>query len=117
MVKENDIRINQTYELFGEVKTLSFSDFSDFSFLCENLNPIKISRSILEGIGCEFDCYTSIWHLGSYQIYENDNGEFEFCFFRYGEWHMQITYLHQLQNIYFALTEGEEIKDFEIKPK
>ena len=53
--------------------------------------------------GCNEKDFTN----GDYNIFINSIGEVNFLFFREGDWYQKISYVHQLQNLYFALTGSE----------
>src|SRR5690606_5107604 len=67
--------------------------------------PIPLTEEILLKIGFVKDTETSYrWYLGEYFTYDLDDGGFRFE----GIWINPIVkYLHQLQNLYFALTNQE----------
>lgn len=74
---------------------------------------IELTPEILKKCGFEFkptgeEVYEQIWKIGAFEIWEHDSG---FCHdFHHGG---DVNHLHQLQNLYFALT-GEELT---FKPK
>lgn len=45
---------------------------------------------------------------GVYNLFINSLGEVNFYFFKEGDWYQKIDYVHQLQNLHFALT-GKEL--------
>jgi len=79
-----------------------------FSTKRDLIEPIPLTPEILENAGFEFkptgeEVFERIWKIGSFEIWEHDSG---FChdYCNGGDIHS----LHQLQNLYFALT-GEEL--------
>lgn len=88
---------------------------------CKRLYPIPLTHEILEGCGFEKidkivlnretnSTYYNYFWKGEFMLGEN-NGEFIFGRFLNSskeQYLNNIKYLHQLQNIYFALT-GEEL--------
>jgi len=79
------------------------------SCLEKEVMPINLTQEWLINFGFKLNKDTSIWHLGCYQIFEDELGFFYFCLFRLGEWHHHIEYAHTLQNLYFCITNGEEL--------
>lgn len=74
-----------------------------------NPQPIPLTPEILEMAGFVFcptgdEVYEQIWSIGAFEIWEHDEG---FCH----DYHIggAVDYLHQLQNLYHALTCGEEL--------
>lgn len=67
------------------------------------IEPIHLTEELLLRLGFEHDeDYDELWTLKSFWIDKTDGG------FIYDN-HNLIQHVHQLQNIYFALT-GEELK-------
>lgn len=71
----------------------------------EELSPIPITEEIL--LKCGFfkeEDRSYRWYLGEYFTYDLDDGGFKYE----GAWiRPLIKYLHELQNLYFALTQTE----------
>ena len=79
------------------------------SYVWEAIKPIPLTEEWLlkfgfsEIGGCNEKDFTN----GDYNIFINSIGEVNFLFFREGDWYQKIDYVHQLQNLYFALTGSE----------
>ena len=104
---EKELRIGNwvEYPLIGFKKIRAGEDIDDIS---DNAGmPIPLSPEILEKAGFEKDS-VGYFNNGIYCMKFNNNT----CKWSFGEWYMgqfcEIKYLHQLQNLYFALT-GEEL--------
>lgn len=79
----------------------------------ECLKPISLTEKWLLKLGFQ-EHPNDYYYLGGYKIrfdLDNDLNPIKFCFlfFDIGDWEMEIKYVHQLQNLYFALT-CEELK-------
>lgn len=76
----------------------------------ENVEPILLTEEWLLKFGFEkCDSYFEQgYSLGKYKSFSNSLGEINFCLFDFGDWYQPIKFVHQLQNLYFALT-GEEL--------
>ena len=106
-MEANEIREGQTYKLDGKIKTLCFADFSDYSYLCDNLQPIEITKTILLKSGFIVDEFTFRYAHKTVEI-AIDIDDWGVRVFR--DWlDIKIHYVHELQNLYFALT-GKELK-------
>lgn len=78
--------------------------------------PIPLTEEWLLKLGFQ-EHPNDYYYFGGYKIrfdLDNDLNPIKFCFlfFDIGDWEMEIKYVHQLQNLYFALT-GEELKQQE----
>ena len=130
---------NYVYNLNGDLREIAGVSFDDVYLKSDkyridlgvnwyNVKPIPLTEEWLEKFGATvkhaYKGYTkeidsSEYRLGDYQITWNKyvKGQPE----RYSVWHMEpngkdfnsciasVLYVHQLQNLYFALT-GEELK-------
>lgn len=77
--------------------------FNNYVFMCAEIKPIPLTPEILEKCGFVSNPYQDRYELGDFH--------FEYCAIRNIVWcekYPHIKYLHQLQNLYFALT-GEEL--------
>ena len=105
MIQPQELRIGNYIEYNGEIIKL------DGSFLCcyiQNelefpLNPIPLTEEIFLKFG--FEKKGDFWFVKSGIKIENRNNGFSY--FRYLS-EIKILSVHQLQNLYFALT-GEEL--------
>ena len=114
MVNANELRIGNwlEYHLYGE-KCVQQIDQFDFEFISEGIlrcaNPIQLSKDWLIKFG-----FLKIADLNNsyvfpsqefgYTIIGNDKGGWFMMFFNT----IKIEYVHQIQNIYFAIT-GQEL--------
>ena len=73
----------------------------------EYFEPINLNYTILENLGWT-ERVNDYYYLGEYKI-RFDEDVFYFMFFDLGDWEQKIEYVHELQNLYFALT-GEELE-------
>jgi len=101
-------------DLIDNIKKINETPFT------KDIEPISLTPEILEKCGFENDDNLSIrYSLRILDDYELVFGRFDFEPDRKGIWldcddsfyskDLKITYVHQLQNIYFALT-GEELQ-------
>ena len=83
--------------------------YGDYSVMVKDPEPIPITPEILEKAGFEFesrgvDAFEQIWSCNGIEIWQHDEGFSQ----DYSPYSVDIKHLHQLQNLYFALT-GEEL--------
>lgn len=95
----------------GDLYQISFHD--ETWLLPDHCSPIALTKEILEGIeGIEKRVDEgSVWHeldiVKGFTIFEGDkNGICELVYFLHHT-EFRIQYVHQLQNLYFALTNTE----------
>ena len=73
---------------------------------CDNIEPIPLTEDWLEKFGFEQnEVWGSGWHLPNMEV--QIGSEFR-CFYMDSVDDVSVKYVHQLQNLYFALT-GEEL--------
>jgi len=119
VLKESDLRTGNLIKVISSKKT--FESFitkakgydivriEEKSFTHLNYEPIPLDEEWLlkfgfsEIGGCNEKDFTN----GDYNIFINSLGEVNFLFFRQGDWYQKLDYVHQLQNLYFALTQRE----------
>jgi hypothetical protein len=78
---------------------------SDYSNYWKNVHPVKLTEEILLKCGFNFNNENRLeWIKGSFNL---EKKEEEFYFEVYSHYN-EVKYLHQLQNLYFALT-GQEL--------
>ena len=80
-----------------------FNDPSD-----DYYNPITLTEEWLLKFGFEMDKGGIFWINNKWGFHGYLTPDNIFCIIGYSEKHLNIKYVHQLQNIYFALT-GEEL--------
>ena len=71
----------------------------------EDVEPIPLTEDWLERFGFEYSDLngdSGLWKIPPFQIYGKYN---QFIY----DYELDVNYVHQLQNLYFALT-GEELK-------
>jgi hypothetical protein len=97
-----------------EITTLFFVDLHDGT-IRENYNnnyviePIPITEEWILKFGfkrIEGNCERNYTN-GVFHVFINSLNEVNFNFFPNFEWYKKIKYVHQLQNLYFALTGSE----------
>jgi len=103
----NELRIGNYYYWSAEGKNYDLKvrreDFSNDNY--KNFKPIPLTEEWLIKFGFEETDYAGdCYYLGSLQI---DLSDFE-CAFNTNWLDCKTQYLHQLQNLYFALT-GKEL--------
>lgn len=77
-------------------------DCKDLTY--RDIEPIPLTKKRIIDFGIEFEKDYSAWIKGSFNL-ESKNGKFYFEVYSH---YKLIKYVHQLQNLYFALT-GEEL--------
>jgi len=112
-MKANQLRIGNKVSYEGSIVTVStiaddevtFSDYACFDYpQIEDIPGIELTEEWLVKFGFRKrdNNYRVLWFINSFTLSEN---EFKRFYFGISE----IKYVHQLQNLYFALT-GEELK-------
>ena len=74
-----------------------------------SVKPIPLTKEWLLKLGIQYSDFEGLFQIGGYDIDAKDGSYCHFYFNEYGDWYKEIEYVHQLQNLYFALT-GEELK-------
>ena len=99
----NELRIGNWFIEKGDVKQFD----GDFYHLlgCE---PIPLNTKWLEKFGFEYSEFEDLYQKGGYDVDNKDNVYCHFYMNEYGDWYKDIEHVHQLQNLYFALT-GDEL--------
>jgi hypothetical protein len=106
MIQENELRIGNWMNINGYPYQLSRLDFAEY--LCDDFDPILLTPEILEKFGLngtKIDFEKSIKinvSLSNNVVYIGNATSTS------GTVVKDIKYLHQLQNLYFALT-GKEL--------
>jgi hypothetical protein len=109
-MKANELRIGNTV-LLQKDKIISVSNatFINIERHAYNYDPIPITEEWLVRFGFEIDQNTYLYSKSGYTIDFAQYGYVEFYLAGYGSWFKILESVHQLQNLYFALT-GEELK-------
>lgn len=102
-----------------EKKVLAITDKYVSSFTIDNINPIynliedckgiKLNKEWLLKFGFEYDKYTNEYNIGLFIIVQFRLGidlRERFEFFS-NDFNPELKYVHQLQNLYFTLTNTE----------
>jgi hypothetical protein len=121
MIKGNELRIGNKVDYYGNIVTINyindtdvgFSDYVPFDYpLLDDLNPIPITDQWLVSFGFEKidnPNHTPNWiwvKNGNVWVYQKfKDGSFKLVAYKL----TTTPSVHQLQNLYFALT-GEELK-------
>jgi len=112
-MKTTDLRIGnlvlskgipvQIEEIMWETVRYCFGEFP-----IDYIQPVPITEEWLLRFGFEFRVVygNNFWTLNNILIFEDKNGNFEYSV------GLKIQSIHQLQNLYFALT-GEELTQIE----
>lgn len=74
---------------------------------CE-YDPIPINKKWLEKFGFKYSEFEDLHQKNGYDIDIEENLYCHFYIAEYGDWYKDIEYVHEFQNLYFALT-GEEL--------
>ena len=120
MIAPSELRIGN-YVLIGSlVWTPIDGILSSQVFACNgvginyiDIDPIPITPEWLERLGFEWDIYYQGYCDGNYLVNIRENGTISFAYGKRRHDEMQflpyIKYVHQLQNLYHAIT-GNELK-------
>jgi hypothetical protein len=114
MIKANELRIGNKVDYYGNIVTINyindtdvgFSDYVPFDYpLLDEINPIPITEDWLVRFGFEYSDITVDFHSFHIDLMKTNNGKFITtdiikC--------PELQHIHQLQNLYYALT-GEEL--------
>ena len=110
MIKATQLRIGNLYDHSGRVKKVTpiviEALFESERFWCKAI-PLTEEWLLKLGFSEIGGCNEKDFTNGDYNIFINSIGEVNFLFFREGDWYQKISYVHQLQNLYFALTNKE----------
>lgn len=113
-MEKNELRIgnyvrdmHSSNSFFGKVKALNATRcfYGDFNCGYNDLRPIPLTPEILGNCGFRKDGLTYKSKITLKQFFGENGKHF---LFGYENANIDIFYLHQLQNLYFALT-GEEL--------
>jgi hypothetical protein len=76
--------------------------------LLSSFEPIPLNTNWLLKLGFKYNNYEELYQKDIFDIDIIDDVYCHFYMNEYGDWYRNIKYVHQLQNLYFALT-GEEL--------
>ena len=119
VLKEYDLRIGNFIKVISTTKTFDsyitqakgydIVRIEEKSFNTWNYDPVILDEEWLLKFGfkkivgnCEINYTNGVFH-----IFINSLNEVNFNFFPNFEWYKKIKYVHELQNLYFALTGTE----------
>jgi hypothetical protein len=102
-MKANELRIGNWFIEKDEVKQFD----GDFYHLL-GCDPIPLNTNWLLKLGFEYNDNIGLYQNGGFDVDIEDDVYCHFYINEYGDWYKDIDYVHQLQNLYFALT-GEEL--------
>lgn len=113
MIQANEIRIGNRFFLKDNTITQIIVDSFQSAFLLgkrglEALNPIPLTEEILLNFGFIAELPIGWYGLNEFKLYYTSvkNDYYEYYF---EDGNIIIKYVHQLQNLYFALTQQELI--------
>jgi hypothetical protein len=99
----------------GEGVELAVIDWQDLKWISENdksfnkaHSPIPLTEEWLLRFGFEKNYKFGLYYKGGHAIDIHREGNAEFYTGEVGGWFVFVEHIHQLQNLYFALT-GEEL--------
>jgi hypothetical protein len=124
MIKANELRIGNKVDYYGNIVTINyindtdvgFSDYVPFDYpLLDEINPVPITEDRLVRFGFKRDTKYD-WELkvnGVIFYGMVDNRQYDYLnsifILNLPDSKINIHHIHQLQNLYYALT-GEEMK-------
>jgi len=108
-MKANELRLGNYAK--DSVLGIIEIDSTDKIYHAENLEPIPLTEEWLVKFSFDPDKDD---YLGTSIVWEEDiciydHGDNIYSLYRYNDQHVYIKYIHQLQNLYFALT-GQELE-------
>ncbi len=109
-MKVNELRIgNLIIESlsFGSDKIIKVNS-NIFNRRSDEFIPIPLTKEWLLKLGVLYNEFEDLFQIGGHDIDIQDSYYCHFYFNEYGEWYKEIKYVHQLQNLYFAI-KGEEL--------
>ena len=109
-MKDNELRIGNLVIYGGSVVKMNLHEFTHFLRFPETYTPITLTEEIL--LKCGFEKRED----GDYNLFKNSEVDIVICS-DFSSWKCDginfsvnyIKHLHQLQNLYFALT-GEDLE-------
>jgi len=117
-MKTNELRIGnylngkQGYVTVTEIRinnNVKTHDNTSSFYVGTCLIPIEITKEWLLKLGVLYNEFEDLFQIGGHDIDIQDGYYCHFYFNEYGDWYKEIKYVHELQNLYFALS-GEELK-------
>ena len=120
MIKTNELRIGNIVFLNDKQKVWEIMDGFDIDEMTENstVDPIPLTEEWLLKFGFEKNEYTKDFRLGKYWVENRYFDSYEKSMFLFGCYQFNkiyitsnvdvLKYVHELQNLYFALT-GQEL--------
>lgn len=117
MINSNELRINNLVtwdsdkihivnELREDTALLYGEDGSHVNATYKSINPIKLTDNIIQSLGFEYDLQTEAF-TGKRVFTDSMSTIAEDGEFYNGIYSQKLEYLHQLQNLYFALFSQE----------
>ena len=111
----HEIRLGNTYKVEmgdGTYKS-DLINLEDLSNLLDDeiddfYQAMEISKDWLLKLGFKYNEFEDMYQNNGYDVDIEDGVYCHFYFCEYGDWYKDIDYVHQLENLYFALT-GEEL--------
>jgi hypothetical protein len=111
MIKANESRIGNlvqtNFKREKEIIDIKAIDFIEDYFKLYEPIPLTEEWLLKFGFNEIGGCNEKDFTNGDYNIFINSLGEVNFLFFREGDWYQKLDYVHQLQNLFFALTQTE----------
>jgi len=122
MIQANELRIGNLVDIlhpiskkwnFERIKAKTIANIEhnpNHDLIVNNIAPIPLTPEILEKCGFKLYGKNNWFYIfeENFSIeYTNYLGEFYYFMCGYSYSHSKIEYLHQLQNLYFALTGNE----------
>ena len=126
-MKASELRIGNYVYFHGDVEEINIDHFNIFNIIKDGvLLPIPLTEEWLEKLGFEICGYNQLsWrhteHIKNFELdginwADADYPEYQFLNYNIGNDIFSIHYVHQLQNLYFALTREElKLKEDESK--
>lgn len=113
-MKANELRVGNLVNEWNGVDKKYFIQkitAEDIRALDENWRDYKgipLTKKELIELGFKYNDFEDLYQKDGFDVDIIDNVYCHFYLNEYGDWYKDIDYVHQLQNLYFALT-GDEL--------
>ena len=102
-VKSNDVNMASYFTVTASFLKQNENEMSWF------IDPIPLNTNWLLKLGFKYNNYEELYQKDIFDIDIIDDVYCHFYMNEYGDWYKNIEYVHELQNLYFALTGNELI--------
>lgn len=112
MINVLELRVGNLFvDSGGNIRTVEARDFVKIQISPHYYSPILLTEKWLQKLGFEpWQGFDGLYRKGNFPTITilSESGSFKLQGF--ARWRKEVKYVHQLQNLYFALTEEELLK-------